>query len=1186
MWTVSYNEDGKATLRDNQRSYYIYSPLCSDGSTLSMCKSLGKIANSDQAEVNVEYDGYGHYTISLCSYPNLYFATSSDGNIKLREKYDLYEDAYNTQLWVFTSTTLNSYSVDAYEADTAKTDGTALRTHSSRDTAAAESTIPDFEDKLAEPKLRTRTSGDSVWEGESNQNRLEAYGGFKQSYEGVLVDNSYERPDSQIMDMGDGKYILVFIDTDESRGELERNALKYSFYDGSSWSAPVTIQEDGTADFSPSIADAGDNVAVAWTSSDPKAEKTGDAVQYLTTTEIYTTLISKSTGEVGEITRLTTDNYYDSDPNIIYDATTGNMACYYLKSSVSSSFQDSVTPTTNGCILTYMLFDGEMNRWLFDYYYPEEEERLTEEAEKELLENWNGQRFLSSAMEQYSDEFEVYEDPVICDFAAISYNGLAVYAYTVDKDNDSATDSDRELFVQVMDMVNHKDYKPIRITDDNLADTLPQFVRNNFSENPRTMLYWFENNDTISSIDVSDLIKNGINDDGTIMDDYELLDYAVQVKMGEGLEFKPSMSSYKVYEDIKDNTYIVWSDINRDTGKQEIYASALISNEGGLTNWSDAYQLTHSDKYNDEPAFVVDDNGTLILVNDRYDMTLNLEDTENPATISDNQLVVTHFEPCGELYAQDISFSNLYPTGGTAERISYTVKNKGLTTANGYTINVYEVNGARRSLIDTKEISESLVPGSVEEYISDWTTPDDVDGVKIEIDVVENGTTNVVTAESEQFKAMPYYSIDGFSAQQVNDGFVGYVRVTNVGNRDADGSDVLEILYSKELLSAERLGIEDTLFADEPISLAVGETQEFELPFNDNLSGSAFKALGYISTIAYAVSGDEDEVVSDYKTSTLSLTAPVDIKINGGVDSISLNADDTAELTVEYSPADRFSDAEIKLVSDDNEVAIVSGNKVIPVGNGTTTIKVYILPYGSYAEVEVVVTGFTDTAVTVDTGDNTAQNDTSRSSGRSSSKAAAVAEVSTEGSTANAAVDTIVDAFTDISNHWGRDIINEAAEKNIVSGYSDNTFRPNNSITRAELLTILYNSGLADTTKRADVSFTDISGNEWYNDYVKWGVANNLIVGYEDNTFRGNDAVSRQEMAVVISKFVDLVGIAYEDGQPIAFADGAAIAQWARSYVDKISSYGIVTGDNNNCYLPDKELTRAETAVIVNRLVK
>jgi hypothetical protein len=178
-------------------------------------------------------------------------------------------------------------------------------------------------------------------------------------------------------------------------------------------------------------------------------------------------------------------------------------------------------------------------------------------------------------------------------------------------------------------------------------------------------------------------------------------------------------------------------------------------------------------------------------------------------------------------------------------------------------------------------------------------------------------------------------------------------------------------------------------------------------------------------------------------------------------------------------------------------------------------------------------------------------------------------------------------SFIDIAEHWAKDVINFVADLGVVKGYDDNTFRPNNSITRAEFLTILYNSGLADTTKaNADVNFDDVSGNEWYYDYIKWGVENNLIVGYDDNTFKGDNVISRQETAVVMSKFIELANIELEESKPIEFDDADSITQWAKEYVDMISAYGIATGDNNNCYLPTKDLTRAETATIISRILK
>ena len=75
-------------------------------------------------------------------------------------------------------------------------------------------------------------------------------------------------------------------------------------------------------------------------------------------------------------------------------------------------------------------------------------------------------------------------------------------------------------------------------------------------------------------------------------------------------------------------------------------------------------------------------------------------------------------------------------------------------------------------------------------------------------------------------------------------------------------------------------------------------------------------------------------------------------------------------------------------------------------------------------------------------------------------------------------------------------------------------------------------------------------------------------------------------MAVVICKFIKLAGIEFDESESAEFADLHAIAPWAEEYVASISAYGIVKGDNNNCYLPTKDLTRAETAVLVNQLIK
>lgn len=319
-----------------------------------------------------------------------------------------------------------------------------------------------------------------------------------------------------------------------------------------------------------------------------------------------------------------------------------------------------------------------------------------------------------------------------------------------------------------------------------------------------------------------------------------------------------------------------------------------------------------------------------------------------------------------------------------------------------------------------------------------------------------------------------------------------------------------------------------------------------------------------------------------------SFLKPIDIKVNNTA-QIVINEGEAVNLSMTYAPAERYNNITPSYYTEDTGIATIVDNQLVGVSAGNTTLVASAQPYGSTGKVEVIVNAAYDTTETTTVSANRGGG-----SGGSLTVKSAAAKAETEVTTENGTEVTTEsiaiessDKFIDISEHWAREIINVIADKNIVNGYEDNTFKPNNSITRAEFLTILYNSGLADTADiDSDISFADVTGNEWYYDYIKWGVENNLIVGYDDNTFRGNNIISRQEMAVVISKFIELSDINLDETEAVIFADADNIAPWAKEYVNSISAYGIVKGDNNNCYLPNKDLTRAETAVIINQLTQ
>lgn len=166
--------------------------------------------------------------------------------------------------------------------------------------------------------------------------------------------------------------------------------------------------------------------------------------------------------------------------------------------------------------------------------------------------------------------------------------------------------------------------------------------------------------------------------------------------------------------------------------------------------------------------------------------------------------------------------------------------------------------------------------------------------------------------------------------------------------------------------------------------------------------------------------------------------------------------------------------------------------------------------------------------------------------------------------------------FTDVRGHWAESYIYKAASYGIIKGDSEGTFRPDDSVTRAEFTSMvnktLGNSGYASTT------FTDVPSWQWYYNDVSKGVAAAFINGYSDNTFRPNDPIQRQEAAVILHRVVPAAEYASITNK---FKDKAGIASWASDSVGRIYSKGYMQGNQEGYFNPTASLTRAEAAKIL-----
>jgi len=181
-------------------------------------------------------------------------------------------------------------------------------------------------------------------------------------------------------------------------------------------------------------------------------------------------------------------------------------------------------------------------------------------------------------------------------------------------------------------------------------------------------------------------------------------------------------------------------------------------------------------------------------------------------------------------------------------------------------------------------------------------------------------------------------------------------------------------------------------------------------------------------------------------------------------------------------------------------------------------------------------------------------------------------------------------AFKDVEDHWAKVYVNEMGSRLVVSGVDENNFLPDRDVTRAEFAAIIIRAlGLGEKSKKNN--FSDVTGNDWFNGAVSTAYEYGIINGYNDGTFNPNKAISREEAMVIIARAAKLAGISIDiteleaNAQLAKFKDNESIDNWARNSAAACVKSGIMVG-NNNMLTPDDNITRAQAATTVMRMLR
>jgi uncharacterized protein YjdB len=606
----------------------------------------------------------------------------------------------------------------------------------------------------------------------------------------------------------------------------------------------------------------------------------------------------------------------------------GDAMVYYIKSEETSlgsaGIAGFINPYVNGSHVYYMPYNAETDEdngreipagWLFDSFYYSEMHG-NEKNEKFLIDNLGGQRTVAGPTFTDADGNRItYAIP---DFTAVGYNGLAIFAYTADVDGSNDSDEDKELYLQVYDFRSHELKYRIRITDDDVSDTLPQFFRSRVNaadgmstdaENTHTKLFWYRDGKNVVYIDVTALLRDGINADGTLKteaddpaneftytdDDgtthYRYTEPRVVYVPAADSNASAQAADFRAIEDSEGNLYVLWTENTTDeegSAAREIfgtglvgYETAVIDEEGNAgtarasSGWSKPCRITRDGWDNDEIAVAMSGENLMVVHNRFHEGLVEVEGDYNgqvdfmPIQITDIALVADVLEPCGSVETGNIALYRLetvtatdesgneieaeqrtpvtLPVGGETISVEVEVANNGMNPAEGYKLSLY----ADETPIGDVEVFDTLLPNGSATHTFDYELPSGVDGL----------TFKAVVQEMRDASGPVYYNDRHIFTAEPLEARAAYEITGTETYQTPDGFHVkLAVTNTGNAASSA----DDTLTVKtrgpanledkytEPlykgqISLSVGETAEFDLPVN--ITPEMMEEYGFVTAL-------------------------------------------------------------------------------------------------------------------------------------------------------------------------------------------------------------------------------------------------------------------------------------------------------------------------------------------------
>ncbi|MDD4834541.1 MAG: S-layer homology domain-containing protein [Lutispora sp.] len=179
--------------------------------------------------------------------------------------------------------------------------------------------------------------------------------------------------------------------------------------------------------------------------------------------------------------------------------------------------------------------------------------------------------------------------------------------------------------------------------------------------------------------------------------------------------------------------------------------------------------------------------------------------------------------------------------------------------------------------------------------------------------------------------------------------------------------------------------------------------------------------------------------------------------------------------------------------------------------------------------------------------------------------------------------------FKDVEKHWAKEAVNDMGSRLVISGTGKDNFEPDRNITRAEFAAVMVRA-LGIRPEVYKNNYFDVKAGELYSEYISTSSYHGLVRGYDDGTFKPDGNITRQEAMTILTRAMDITKLGenlnIDEGDILeVFSDNADVSDWAEDFVSKCIKTGVVTSKGDGRIAPLDNITRAEAAIMVRRLL-